>query len=203
MRSRRPWAALLNAYLPAAKPEKAGDLYAGFYQELLEENCRINYSARGKISGADADYTLSFLYPYMEDATETDYYDERSSVLWLDYKGVSAIFMGDAESDTEELLMRDAKYGFLGSIDVDLQSTEILKVGHHGSNTATSLEFLRYLHVREAVVSCGENNQYGHPTQEVIDNVSAVGANLYRTDLDNTVMIMVKRDGGYGVKFVK
>ena len=84
-----------------------------------------------------------------------------------------------------------------------LSSTEILKVGHHGSETSSSLEFLQYLQVKEAVVSCGKNNPYDHPREKVLRNLSAVGADLYRTDENGTVVVSVKDAGWYSVKTAK
>lgn len=188
---------ILNAYLPATKPENEQAAYAGLYQELLEEDCNLVYSKRGKISDEDANYTLSFLYPRSKDIEEVEYYQGESSVLWLDYMGTSAIFMGDATEATEELLMTEDRVDLLEIFGVDLQSTEILKVGHHGSDSSTSLEFLQYLNVHTAVISCGKNNQYGHPTEKVLNNVENVGANLYRTDENGTVYISVKGEDGY------
>ena len=193
---------ILNAYLPAAKPEKEGESYAGFYQELLDEECNITYASR-TVDLSSEGYTFTFLYPYSTNLENVEFYDGSSSIVWLDYMGVSAIFMGDEGVDTEERLMRDDRLGLLDNLGVDLQSTEILKVGHHGSNTSTSLEFLQYLQVAEGVISCGANNQYGHPTDTVLANVAAAGANVYRTDENGTVMITVDDEGAYEVKTSK
>ena len=193
---------VLNAYLPATNPKNEHATYAGFYQELLEEDCNLTYSARGvNVSGNG--YTFSFLYPYVENVDDADNYDGASSVLWLDYMGMSAIFMGDETSETEEALIRDDGLGLFDNLGVDLQSTEILKVGHHGSDSSTSLEFLQYLHVKTAVISCGKNNAYNHPADSVLDNISLAGAEVYRTDVNGTVMISIKNGGGYGLETIK
>lgn len=192
---------ILNAYLPATKPEYEGEIYAGFYQEILEENCRIVLSSRSvKMSGEN--YTFAFVYPYTVDVKD-DYYNGESAVVWLDYLGISTIFMADATEEVEQMLVDDAKIGFLESIKVDLASTEIIKVGHHGSEYSTSLDFLQYLNVDTAVVSCGVNNPYGHPSKKMMANVDTAGAELYRTDTQGTVMISVKSADGYTVKTSK
>ncbi len=193
---------ILNAYLPATNPEDECVAYAGFYKELLEEDCALTYSMRGINMSGDG-YTFSFVYPYSVNIGSAEDYDGNSSVVWLDYMGVSAIFMGDAEMYTENSLMCEDALGLLKEFGVDLQSTEILKVGHHGSNTSTSLEFLQYLKVKTAVISCGENNRYGHPTETVLENISSAGAGIYRTDLDGTVMISIKSSAGYEVSTSK
>ena len=193
---------ILNAYLPATKPENEGVTYAGLYAELLEEKCPLTYSSRAVNLSGDG-YTFTFLYPRSLETEDLDYYDGSSAVIWLDYKGASAILMGDEPVSTESLLITDSKAGILKKYGVDLQSTEILKVGHHGSATSTSLEFLQYLNVQTAVISCGENNPYGHPTKEVLGNIEAAPASVYRTDHHGTVMVTVKADGKCKVETAK
>ena len=193
---------VLNAYLPATYPENEGVTYAALYQELLEENCNLTYAER-RVDMSGEGYIFTFLYPYGVDTENPDYYDGKSSVVWLDYMGTSAIFMGDETTETETKLMREDEEGLLDIFGVDLRSTEIVKVGHHGSAYSTSLEFLQYLHASVAVVSCGENNPYGHPADKVLENIEIAGARLYRTDENGTVMISVKKTGDYEEKTVK
>ncbi len=193
---------VLNAYLPATKPESEGATYAAFYQELLEEDCVFTYADR-RVDMSGEGYVFTFLYPYGEDTENPNYYDGQSSVVWLDYMGTSTIFMGDETSETEEQLIHEDKAGLLDALGVDLDSTEIVKVGHHGSASSSSLDFLQYLHAGVAVVSCGENNPYGHPADKVLENIATAGARLYRTDKNGAVVISVKGTGGYEVKTAK
>lgn len=78
-----------------------------------------------------------------------------------------------------------------------MENTQILKVSHHGSGTATDAAFLRFLGVKTSVISCGADNVYGHPSPEVCDRLLASGAELFRTDRDGNVMITVSSDGSY------
>lgn len=194
---------VLNAYLPAANPEKTGATYAEVYQQLLEEDCKCIYAESGETFGStNAGYTFTCLYPYVRNEWSNPYNGE-STVVWLDYMGTSAIFMGDATWGTERELMSNHELGLLENLGVDLSSTEILKVGHHGSNSSTSLEFLEYLNVKASVISCGENNPYGHPVDEVLQNITQAGSKTYRTDCNGTVMISVKDGEGFAVKTEK
>ena len=68
----------------------------------------------------------------------------------------------------------------------DLKAT-YLKCGHHGSNTSTSSEFVSWLRPKEAIISCGENNQYGHPHKEVIDALKKENVIIRRTDQEGTI----------------
>ena len=117
--------------------------------------------------------------------------------------GVSFLFTGDASSEVEEVLVRDDGYGFLKEKKVELSSTEILKVAHHGSVNSSSLEFLNYLNLQTAVISCGKDNAYGHPADSVLDKLQMVGADVYRTDEDGHIIVTVKEDGSYFVERVK
>ena len=191
---------VVNAYLPTVNAANAGERYAAFYAALTEENCAKWQSSR-EISLSGDGYVFEFLYPYSIDVGEETETDDNalSSVLWLDYKGVSALFTGDAPTATEDILMRDDRLGVFTHRNVDLQSTEILKVAHHGGKGSTALSFLQYLQVKTAVVSCAENNPYGHPSQEVRDHLAAVNAELYRTDERGSIMITISADGTYKV----
>lgn len=106
-----------------------------------------------------------------------------SIVTHFTYKDTDIIFTGDATSDNEKDIL--SFYTF--------EDIEVLKLGHHGSRTSNSMEFLNAVDPEEVIISCGRGNDYGHPTQEALNRVSKLDCNLYRTDLANT--IIVKSDG--------
>ncbi|MBP3422483.1 MAG: MBL fold metallo-hydrolase [Clostridia bacterium] len=192
---------VLNAYLPTTSNIEGG-CYAAAYAELSKKECELFETNRALNLSQDGatPYTLSFLYPYMENLEEEN---EGSAVFWLDYMGVSFLFTGDASSEVEEVLVRDDEYGFLKEKKVELSSTEILKVAHHGSVNSSSLEFLNYLNLQTAVISCGKDNAYGHPADSVLDKLQIVGSDVYRTDEDGHIIVTVKEDGSYFVERVK
>ena len=65
----------------------------------------------------------------------------------------------------------------------------MLKVGHHGSSSSSGLSFLKKVVPRYAIISVGAKNSYGHPAEETINNLTAVGCEIYRTDLSGTIII--------------
>lgn len=194
------------AFLPLAKPS-TNDEYASFYTALLDEECNFRYSSRNlSIVNDEYGYKLYFLYPYALDIEEKlkneEFFEEQnesSAVLWLDYQGVSTLLTGDAPQSTEETLMRDDKLGLLSNLDVQLSETEIIKISHHGSNDASDEEFLRYLNVQTAVISCGRDNAYGHPNVQTLGRLETVGAEVRRTDAEGNIMLTVK-DGKYEIE---
>ncbi len=103
-----------------------------------------------------------------------------SVVMRLSYGDFAMLFTGDAEFETEDRLME------AGST---LTAT-VLKVGHHGSRHATSLEFLNRVHPQAAVISAGANNDYGHPSQETLDRFRQDKIEVWRTDLHGELMIL-------------
>ena len=124
--------------------------------------------------------TCSILAPLRTDYEGTN---NGGIVLRVDYGNTSALFMGDAEQVVEEELV--AHYGSAagGLLDCDL-----IKVGHHGSDTSSGEAFLQAVTPDYGVISCGAGNPYGHPTPSVLDAYRTVGATLYRTDLKGSIV---------------
>lgn len=114
-----------------------------------------------------------------------------SIVLRLDYGESSFLFTGDAEKEAEEaILERVGKE----KLDVD-----VLKAGHHGSSTSSSVNFLTAVSPRYAVISCGKDNSYGHPHSETLEKYSERGIVTYRTDKEGTVILQSDGEDLYRV----
>ena len=122
--------------------------------------------------------TCTILAPISTSYTETNDY---SVVIRADYGETSVLFTGDAETHSEEEMLE--RYRFKGLLDCDL-----LKVGHHGSDTSSSQAFLDAVTPVYAVISCGEGNSYGHPIQAILARYEAMKAEIYRTDLEGSIV---------------
>ena len=90
--------------------------------------------------------------------------------------------MGDAGIEKEEDILD--KY--------NLSNIDVLKVGHHGSRTSSSKEFIDEINPKYSIISVGKNNRYGHPNKEVLNNLKQ--SNVYRTDQDGSIMFKIKND---------
>lgn len=101
-----------------------------------------------------------------------------SIMLRVDFGETSFLFTGDAEEEAEEAALRSG---------ADL-SCDVLKVGHHGSRTSSSKEFLTAAKPRYAVISCGEGNDYGHPHKETLDALRSANVEVFRTDLSGSII---------------
>ena len=101
-----------------------------------------------------------------------------SIVLRVDYGETSFLFTGDMETKAEKDLLDQG---------ADLSAT-VLKVGHHGSDTSSSYSFLREVMPEYAVISVGLDNDYGHPSDDVLSRLRDAGATVYRTDQQGTIV---------------
>ncbi len=101
-----------------------------------------------------------------------------SIVLRIVYGETSFLFTGDAEREEEQEILDTGR---------ELAST-VLKVGHHGSDTSTSYPFLREIMPAYAVISVGQDNSYGHPTEDTLSRLRDAGVKVYRTDMQGDVI---------------
>lgn len=118
--------------------------------------------------------SFTILAPNSDSYEETNNY---SIVIKLEHGNNSFLFTGDAE-DISEKEMIDKNY--------DL-SADVLKVGHHGSSSSTTQEFLMKVNPKYAVICVGKDNKYGHPHKETMDSLNKKGIKIYRTDESGTI----------------
>jgi competence protein ComEC len=116
--------------------------------------------------------------------------NDTSLVLRLEYGDTSFLFTGDASQSVEQRIVSSSLF--------PLNAT-VLKVGHHGSYTATSAAFLAAVQPQIAVYSAGRGNSYGHPHDASIRNLEAIGATVFGTDVNGTVTIATD---GVGLEIV-
>ena len=109
-----------------------------------------------------------------------DYDDTNNTsiVLRVDFGETSFLFTGDMERSAEEDLLESGAW----------LEADVLKVGHHGSDTSTSYPFLREVDPDYAVISVGENNDYGHPSEDTLSRLRDDDVTVYRTDLQGDVV---------------
>lgn len=101
-----------------------------------------------------------------------------SIVLRITYGNTSFLFTGDAEREAEQDIL---------SKGYELNST-VLKVGHHGSKDSTTYPFLREIMPEYAIISVGEDNTYGHPTEDALSRLRDADVKVFRTDLQGTII---------------
>jgi len=114
-----------------------------------------------------------------------------SLVLRAQYGRASALLEGDAEAASEAAMVNAARNG-----GEALGPDTLLKVGHHGSRTSTTPEFLEMVAPQQAVISVGQGNTFGHPRPEVLERLGAAHARVFRTDRFGVTSFVLRSDGG-------
>jgi competence protein ComEC len=151
--------------------------YIDFMNLVNKENAAVHQAERGNTiqAGALKFNVFNPAKPPFSDA------NNNSIVLSLSYGDIDFLFTGDAE--------QEAEFAMLISSVVPVPDVEILKVGHHGSNTASSQDFIDAIKPEIAIYMAGEGNSYGHPHQETLITLDNIGAEIYGTDVHGTIII--------------
>ena len=110
--------------------------------------------------------------------------NESSIVFNLNYKDFDMLLTGDLGKEGEEYLLEQ-------DYQIELKDVDVLKVGHHGSKNSSTKEFLEKLQPEIGVISCGKNNNYGHPHNETLERLKEADCRIYRTDLQGCVTISI------------
>lgn len=113
--------------------------------------------------------------------------NDNSNVIYTEVNGFKFLFMGDAGIEKEEDILD--KY--------NLSNIDVLKVGHHGSSTSSSKNFINSINPKYILISVGENNRYGHPKTSVLNILNK--SKIYRTDLEGSIEIKINKYG-YKIK---
>lgn len=154
------------------------EVYLKLVQQATDKGIKVLYMGKGD-QIKDQDITFTSYHPSISYPTSN--INDASLVIGVQYKGFHGLFTGDLEAGGEKAILPE------------LSNIAFLKVGHHGSNTSSSNEFLNAIRPEIAVVSCGRKNTYGHPHKDVVARLDQTGATTYMTM--NQGAIMIKTNG--------
>lgn len=164
-----------EVYMP--KATSTSKTFEGLLTAISDKGLQIHTAKTGVTIYSDDETEIEILAPNSESYEETNNY---SAVIKVTCGKNSFLFTGDAEELSENEML-DKCY--------DKLCADVLKVGHHGSSSSTSDAFLQAVSPKYAVISCGEDNSYGHPHKETISRLNDMGIDYYRTDMNGTVTI--------------
>lgn len=172
-----------NLYMPVLPEERTPTTRA--YEKLLdaaeEKNVTLIRLHEDVLLESPAGAQFQVMSPRVDaDWDDTNNY---SAVIRLVYGETSFLFTGDAEKESEKIILEDG-YGV---------SADVLKCGHHGSSSSTTKDFLKEVDPTWAILSCGVDNSYGHPHRETLEKLKKQNVTVYRTDQDGT--ILARSDG--------
>jgi len=119
---------------------------------------------------------------YFLNTREYDNENDNSNVIYTELNNYKFLFMGDAGVEKEKDLLDE----------YNLQNIDVLKVGHHGSNTSSSKEFIKSINPKYSLISVGENNKFKHPNKEALTNLN--NSKVYRTDKVGSITLKIKHN---------
>ena len=154
----------------------------GSHNDLEKELIKILDKKKIKYYSCIKELTIDKNKLYFLQTKEYDNENDNSNVIITELNGYKFMFMGDASVTIEKEILN--KY--------NLPDIDVLKVGHHGSKTSSSKDFINEMNPKYSVISVGKNNRYGHPNKEVLNNLE--NSKIYRTDQDGSIMFKIKKN---------
>lgn len=154
----------------------------GEYNELEKELIKVLNKKKIKYYQGLKQLNVDKYKLYFLNTKIYDNENDNSNVICFNYRDFKFLLMGDAEAIKERDIL--GKY--------NLKDIDFLKVGHHGSKTSSSKEFIDTIKPKYSIISVGKNNRYGHPNKEVLDNLK--DSKAYRTDIDGSIMFKIKNN---------
>lgn len=172
--------------------EKTGsDFWQSYMQAIEQEKMHgAQYTQLDSVRSWDiASTTIYFLYPDHDLATDPLVPGEKkinanntSIVMKLSFGNKSVLLTGDIEHELEHYLVKTQK----DNLDAD-----ILKAGHHGSDTSSIVSFLQLVTPSSTIFSAGKENRFGHPSRRVIKRVERFGSDVWRTDTQGDILVTI------------
>jgi competence protein ComEC len=158
------------------------------YRSLLDEAKDLGITVRHFYAGTQLAWggtQITMLAPETGYVNPRDPVNNDSLVMRMQYGNASVLLEGDAEAPSEREMLAHGR----------IAPVTLLKVGHHGSRTSTTQEFFDAAAPKDAVVSVGKGNTFGHPRYEVVERIAEAQTKLYRTDEFGLTTFLLERDG--------
>lgn len=150
---------------------------------VKEKNIKINYIERGVKINIEKNIYFDIYWPDSKQIIQKNNINNNALVCKLNYKQFSVLFTGDIEEEAEEKIIN------LYKKNPQILKSTVLKVAHHGSDSSSTIEFLKMVSPKIALIGVGKNNKYGHPSLEVISKIKEQGINIYRTDENGEITL--------------
>ena len=164
-------------YMPKASTNTK--TYENLLLAIADKGLSIHTAKAGTVAFDADDLSAEFLAPVKASYDNLNNY---SAVLRLQYGNNVFLFMGDAEDTAESDILKNSTKKKLNA--------DVLKVGHHGSKTASGFEFVSAVSPKVAVIEVGKDNSYNHPHDKAMNNLSEIGAKILRTDINGNVAVV-------------
>lgn len=160
-----------EVYMPKASTNTK--TYENLLEAIQDKGLKIKTAKSGVEILDEGNLTIDMLAP---NSSEYDDLNNYSAVIKITYKNNTFLYMGDAEKLSEDEIESDV-------------SADVVKVGHHGSSSSSSSDFVERVSPQYAIISVGEGNSYNHPNESVVKRWEKNGAEVLRTDEKGTIVV--------------
>lgn len=208
-----------EVYLPYVDTADKNTAFTSFYNTAKASDANIYTTQMSHTFTTTHEnfYYMLCLSPLGPHDTDSFYHkgdsNDSSAVLYLEYAGQSLLFTGDASSKVEKYCIDAHQKGVYNNIvshpntsttitlTPKLNDITFYKAGHHGSNTSSSQELLDYIHPKEAFISSGAGNSYGHPHIDTLTRLKNCNAKIHRTDISKNIVLTIYKNGQYTIEY--
>ena len=158
------------------KQYKSSENYEEFIKIVKEKKINVKIVEEGEKVSIEDNLYFDIIWPFSDNMISDNSINNNSLVCKLNYKNYSMLFTGDIEAIAEKAILK--KY----SKNLGVLKSDILKVAHHGSKTSSITEFIEKIKPKYAIIGVGEDNKFGHPSDNTIQNLEKANIRIYRTD---------------------
>ena len=176
-----------------SKQIEKSENYEKFQEIVNDRKIKVYEVVAGNRIYIEKNLYFDVLWP-VENQITTNVLNNNAIVCNLHYRDFSMLFTGDIEEIAEKEILE------LYSQKPNLLKTNILKVGHHGSKTSSSSEFLYVVKSQIAIIGVGKNNKFGHPNDEVLQRINDLNCKIFRTDINGEISIEVNKNSKFKIK---
>ena len=167
--------------------------YKEFFKIVKEKGIEVNIVEAGEKIKIEKNLYFDILWPDSSQLVKENAINNNALVCKLNYKNFTMLFTGDIEETAEKILVNKYK-------NTEYLKSTILKVAHHGSKTSSTEEFLKLVQSKIALIGVGENNNFGHPNQEILERLKRYGIKTFRTDKNGEIRIEVNNNEKIKIK---
>ena len=177
-----------------SKQGEDSENYRKFREIVKKKKIKVQVVGQGDRIKIENDLYFDILWPNNDNLISDNVLNNNSIVCKLNYKSFSMLFTGDIEEIAEKKLLEEYKN------KIQILNATILKVGHHGSKTSSTQNFIEAVNPQIVLIGVGENNKFGHPNESVIERLELLGSKIYRTDKMGEISVEIDKKGKIRVK---
>ena len=156
--------------------------YEKFLQIVKENKINVKVVVAGNRINIEDNIFIDILWPKMDEKVSENSINNNALVCKLNFDDFKVLFTGDIEQEAEKILVSKYQYN-------NILKSNILKVAHHGSKTSSTKEFLQLVKPEISLIGVGENNTFGHPSNNTLENLKSIGSDIFRTDCNGEISI--------------